>query len=154
MSSEIDVPRPYLGALFRLVWQWMRDQIAEEVRAAGYAELRSAHVLVFRYPGPDGLRPSELGAQLQLSKQSINDLLGHLEQGGYLRRAPDPADGRARVVRLTAKGRRLERKAREAAYAAERRLVERIGPRETEALRKTLERLARDITTARGVDAD
>ena len=49
-----------------------------------------------------------LADQLQITKQSVNDLLRHLEQHGYITRQHDPTDGRARIVRLTAKGRRLD----------------------------------------------
>jgi DNA-binding MarR family transcriptional regulator len=56
----------------------------------------------------DGLRPIELAERLRITKQSVNDLLGHLEQHGYLIREPDPADRRARVLRLTAKGQHFE----------------------------------------------
>jgi DNA-binding MarR family transcriptional regulator len=31
-------------------------------------------------------------------------LVDYLEERGYVERVPDPADGRARIVRLTAKG--------------------------------------------------
>ena len=49
---------------------------------------------------------AKLADQVGITKQSVNDLLGHLEGHGYLVRVPDPADGRARVIRLTAKGQR------------------------------------------------
>ena len=45
-----------------------------------------------------------LAEEVGITKQSVNDLLGHLEGRGYLVRVPEPVDGRARVIRLTAKG--------------------------------------------------
>ncbi len=42
-----------------------------------------------------------------------------LERRGYLHRAPDPSDGRARLVRLTPRGRRAARVAREEIAAIE-----------------------------------
>src|ERR1700726_329286 len=98
---------PYVGAMLRVVWQWVRDQMYAGVVAAGYDDLNAAHVELWRYPGLDGLRPSHLADHVGITKQSVNDLLGHLERHGYLRRVPDSVDGRARVIRLTAKGRRL-----------------------------------------------
>jgi DNA-binding MarR family transcriptional regulator len=136
---------PYLGALLRVVWQWVRDQIQADVMGLGYDDLSNAHLHVFRYPSPDGLRPSELAAELQLSKQSVNDLLGHLEEHGYIVREPDPADGRGRVVRLTDKGRRLERTVANAARSAEIRIGEMIGPERSAELRRTLEALADEL---------
>src|SRR5829696_2751531 len=92
---------PAIGALLRLAWQAVRDRIYEGVLEAGYTDLSRAHVLLFRWPTIDGLRPSELAARNQLSRQSINDLLSDLEKRGYLERTLDPKDGRARIVRLT-----------------------------------------------------
>lgn len=145
MSTEPSTSRPYLGALLRVVWQKVRDRVEADVIGAGYHDLTAAHLHVFRYPSPDGSRPSELAAELQISKQAVNDLLGHLEENGYIVRRPDPADGRGRVVRLTDQGRRLERAVADAARAAEVRVGEVIGPERSADLRRTLEALARDL---------
>jgi len=55
------------------------------------------------------MRPSDLAAATQISKQAVNDLLGELERLGYLVRRVDPSDERARLIRLTQRGRRLHR---------------------------------------------
>jgi DNA-binding MarR family transcriptional regulator len=132
--------------MLRLVWQWVRDQIYSGVLEAGFDDLNPAHVALFRYPSLDGLRPTELAAQLQITKQSINDLVSHLEQRGYLVRTPDPIDGRARVVRLTAKGRRLEQTINAQAQNSELRIAEMLGPRPFAALRGALEELSSLVT--------
>jgi DNA-binding MarR family transcriptional regulator len=41
----------------------------------------------------------------------MGEIVHALERGGYVTRRPDPTDGRARMVVLTAKGRRLVRQA-------------------------------------------
>ncbi len=133
---------PYLGALLRLGWQFVREEIFAGVLAAGYHDLNPAHVGLFRYPTLDRQRPSELADQLQITRQSINDLLGHLERCGYLTREADPADGRARVIQLTAKGRRLEKTINAQSQAAELKIAERLGPRSFAQLRAALEELA------------
>jgi len=131
----------------RLGWQWVRDQIFAGVVAAGYDDVNPAHIGLIRYPGLDGQRPTELAEQLQITKQSVNDLLGHLEQHGYLTRQPDPADGRARVVRLTAKGHQLEKTVYVQAQAAERHIAEMLGPRQFTQMRAALEALS-DLVTS------
>ena len=45
------------------------------------------------------MRPSDLAAATQISKQAVNDLLGELERLGYLVRRVDPSDERARLIR-------------------------------------------------------
>jgi DNA-binding MarR family transcriptional regulator len=132
----------------RVAWQWVRDQIYSGVVAAGYDDLNPAHVGLIRYPTLGGLRPTKLAEQVGITKQSVNDLLGHLEHHGYLMRVPDPADGRARVIRLTAKGQRLERTINAEAQAAEMRIAEILGPRRFAQLHSSLELLAERFTEA------
>jgi DNA-binding MarR family transcriptional regulator len=134
-----------VGAMLRLVWQWVWEQIYAGVREAGYDDVNPAHIALFRYPSLDGLRPSEVAAQSQITKQSVNDLVGHLEKRGYVIRTPDPADGRARVLRLTTKGHQLETTINHQAHAAELGIAEMLKPRQFAELRRALEELTRRV---------
>ena len=137
---------PYIGAMLRVIWLWVREKIFAGVVAAGYDDLNPAHVGLFRYPTLDGLRPTELAHQLQITKQSINDLLRHLEQSGYLVRKVDSADGRARIIRLTAQGRRLEKIINDQAKEAEHQIAEMLGSGRFMRLRSGLEELADQVS--------
>lgn len=109
------VPRPApplpIGALFRFGLQEIRERIAAGVREAGFDDVRPTHVTLFRWPGPDGRRPSEVAADVHISKQRVNDLLRDLERLGYLSLELDSNDSRARIIRLTKRGRRLHKTA-------------------------------------------
>jgi DNA-binding MarR family transcriptional regulator len=135
--------------MVRVAHQWAREQVYEAAVAAGFDDLGRAHVAMFRYPTLDGLRPTELADQLQITKQSVNDLLGYMEERGYLTRVPDPTDGRARVVRLTPKGHRLEEVVYTAAGSAERAIAELLGARRFAQFRQSLERVATHIADGR-----
>lgn len=145
MSRGSEKGGPYVGAMLRVVWQWVREQLHAGVIAAGYDDLNPAHVATFRYPTLDGMRPTVLAEQLQITKQSVNDLLGHLQAHGYLSREPDPSDGRVRVIRLTPKGHRLETVINTEAREAELRIAALLGPRRFTQLRGGLEVLVRDL---------
>ncbi len=145
-----ELPR-YVGAMLRVVWQWVRDQMYAGVVAAGYDDLNAAHVGLWRYPGVDGLRPSQLADQAGITKQSVNDLLGHLERHGYLGRVPDSADGRARVIQLTSKGRRLEQTIYAEAGVAQLRIAEILGPRRFAQLHSSLELLTEQLAASLAV---
>jgi DNA-binding MarR family transcriptional regulator len=134
--------------MMRVTWQWVRDQMYAGVMAAGYDDLNAAHVGLWRYPGLDGLRPSQLADEVGITKQSVNDLLGHLERRGYLVRVPDPADGRARVIRLTSKGQGLEQTVYAEARAAQLRIAEILGPRRFAQLHSSLELLTEQLAAA------
>ncbi len=95
---------PFVGALLRLCWRRVRDRIHEAVRAAGFTDLQDAHLSVFSYPLPDGVRPSDLARQIGMSRQATNHLIGQMEALGYLeRRAPAEGSDR-RLVHLTERG--------------------------------------------------
>ncbi len=154
-SDSLDRPKeersPYVGAMLRVVWQWVRDQLYAGVVDAGFDDLNAAHVGLWRYPGLEGVRPSQLADRVGITKQSVNDLLGHLEAHGYLVRVPDSADGRARVIRLTSKGRRLEQTIYAAAGAAQLRIAAILGPRHFAQLHRSLELLTKQLESSLAV---
>ena len=65
----------------------------------------------------------------------------------YIREA-HPTDGRARVIRLTTKGQRLEQTVYDAARSAQETIAEVLGPRRFAQLRQSLEEVVSHI--ARG----
>src|SRR5690242_18594724 len=95
---------PLLGALLRIPYQaMMSDVVAPGLAAAGYGDVRPRHLPLTQTLSrhPTGLRATELAARARITKQSMGTLIDELERGGYVERAPDPADGRARLIRLT-----------------------------------------------------
>jgi DNA-binding MarR family transcriptional regulator len=123
------------------VWQWVRGEIHAAAVAAGYDDLNPAHAAVFRNPSVEGMRPGELADEMQITKQSVNELLGHLERRGYLVREPDPVDSRSRRIRLTDRGHELETVVERAAAGAEAKAAELIGADRVDELRSTLAEL-------------
>jgi len=94
-----------IGALLRVPAQAIHRRIIAELNAAGFGDLRVPHMLVLQFPGPDGVRPGLLAERAGMSKQAMNQLLRSLEALGYLARSDAPDEGRARIVRLTKRGR-------------------------------------------------
>ena len=133
---------PRIGALLRFAWQRIRERIYTGVRNDGYDDLNQAHVSLFRYEGLDGRRPTQLAEFMQITKQSVNDLLRHFERCGYAECRPDPKDKRARLVCLTARGRRLEAAVRKYARAAERELANELGQERFREFHRTLRKIS------------
>lgn len=142
-TSPVPAPGPSIATRLRLVWQWARQQIYTEVCAAGFEDVSRAHVAVFRYPGLEGRRPTAIADDMQITKQSVNELLGHLERRGYLQRVVDPDDSRARIVQLTSRGLELERTTFAAARSAELRLSNLLGRQRFDRFRNDLDELVR-----------
>ena len=94
-------------ALLRLASEVGQSTLYERLEAVGYKDLRPTHFRLLRYPGLEGVRPTELAQRLGTSKQAVNPLINDLERWGYLQRRPDPTDQRGRVLCLTDRGREL-----------------------------------------------
>jgi DNA-binding MarR family transcriptional regulator len=122
--------------------QSIRAHMLERVRAAGYDDIAPAHFNILQHPTPDGLRPSEIAARAQMTKQAANRLIRHLEHRGYLTLEPDPTDQRARVVRLTKRGWRLIREIRDAVEEVEAEWEGRLGRKRFGTLRAILAELS------------
>src|SRR5215471_14185366 len=98
---------PMIGALMRLPWEAVHRRMLQALRENGFGEIDGPRLAVLLWPGPDGMRPSELAARMKVTKQALNYLLGDLERLGYLERHRDPEDRRARRIALTDRGREL-----------------------------------------------
>jgi DNA-binding MarR family transcriptional regulator len=98
------VPEPLIGALLRMPLEVVHRRMLDRLHEHGFDDLDMPHLKVCQYPGPHGLRPSELAARLGISKQALNYLLRELERLGYLRREPDGDDLRSRRIMLTERG--------------------------------------------------
>src|SRR4051795_5691511 len=83
---------PLIGALLRMPWERVNEQLLAGLHERGFTDIGAAHLSVLQWPGPDELRPSELAAQSRMSKEALNYLLGQLERLGYLQRRDDPRD--------------------------------------------------------------
>jgi DNA-binding MarR family transcriptional regulator len=85
-----------------------------------------------------GTRATVLAERAGVSKQAIGEVVDDLVSRGYVRRAPDPADARAKLVQLTRRGQKLIDAAYEVIAGIEDALVAAAGPRSVAATRKTL----------------
>lgn len=118
----------------------MVDELVERLAAAGYTDIRPAHSRVFENVDPDGTRLTELADRARMTHPSMSELVGGLERLGYVERVRDPGDGRARLVRLTPRGRALQRTALRQIVAIEGEWQERLGPDAPADLRAVLAR--------------
>ena len=82
----------------------MTEHIHARLAEQGHPHIRVAHGNVFQFLDDEGTRVSVLAERAQMTKQSMGELVAHLEAHGYVERVPDPSDGRAKLVRPTASG--------------------------------------------------
>jgi DNA-binding MarR family transcriptional regulator len=141
MSTNAPRNRSNLGLLMRELVRDGNARIADRFAARGHAEVRPPHGNVFQFLDDGGTRVSSLAERAQITKQSMAELVAHLERHGYVKRVPDPADRRARLVIATAKGKRIYAIVREVIAEIEAEWTARLGRGRMRQLRAILEEL-------------
>lgn len=131
-----------IGALLRVPFLRVVESVYQELVAEGFDDLTRAHLTVFRHiDAENGSRLTDLAEEAQMTKQSMGYLIDHLQERGYLERVPDSGDGRARLVRVTARGREVMAVAQRVVKGLEDEWAHLIGKRKMHQLRETLKEL-------------
>ncbi|MBW6400255.1 MarR family winged helix-turn-helix transcriptional regulator [Roseomonas sp. HJA6] len=138
-TKPVTEHRRTLGALLRLPYEAMQREVYGALAVRGFPEIRPAHSAVFRHIAPGGSRLTVLAERAGMTKQSMAYLVEGLQEAGLLRSLPDPSDGRARIVRLTARGEAALDTLLALSAEAETRVAERIGEKRAAKLRRALE---------------
>ena len=134
-----------LGLLCYIPYRAMETRVMQAVRTAGFEDITIAQARLFARIGPEGTRITDLAEQAQVTKQTAGFLVDQLERGGYVRRIPDPADARARLVCIAPRGQAAVGVAREAEAEVEAEWSQHLGKHRTTQLRRALTQL-REIT--------
>jgi DNA-binding MarR family transcriptional regulator len=144
-SGEQPFGPPMIGALLRGPWEVVQSHMLERLHQSGFPDFDAAYLPVFGYPGPQGMRPSELAVRLRVSKQALNYLLGELERHRYLERRPHPDDLRSKRIMLTDRGISAVGVIRAAVAEVETIWQERLGAQRFAQLRALLQDLNRPV---------
>ena len=131
----------HLGRLLRDPALTINELVSEGLAERGFAGIRPAHGAIGQHIADGGSRVTELAQLAQVSKPTVVYLVNDLERLGYVRRVPDPADGRAKLVRLTERGVRAQQEGRAIVGEIERDWSEALGRGDFAELRALLERL-------------
>lgn len=107
----------YLPPLLRRAWYGLnqafrRRLTRHELTPDQYTVLRN-----LLEAGSGGLTQRELNDRMNSDPNTIAALVDRMERSGWVKRAPDPADRRAKRVQLTAAGRQKHLRARAVAAA-------------------------------------
>jgi DNA-binding MarR family transcriptional regulator len=130
-----------LGLLLREPYRLGSEELHRRVAERGHPQIRPPHGRVFEFLDDEGTPVSELARRAQITKQSMAELVAHLERHGYVRRVPDPSDRRAKLVTATDRGREVYAVARQVVAELERDWTARLGEDKMRRLRELLEEL-------------
>ena len=135
--------------LIRLREAVMRE-IDRRLHREGLISLADYGVLITLVTAPGlRLRMSDLGAQRMLTPSGITRVVVRLEAQGFVRREPDPADGRAAFAALTRPGLDALRRAQVVHHATVRELyLGRLTKHELERLAAIFEKALPGVVSA------
>jgi DNA-binding MarR family transcriptional regulator len=140
MASDFDQPfRAPLIRLLDVALDGFTAELTRRVAATAYSDIRVSHGCVFGTIDPEGTRLTDLAERAHMTKQTVGEVASDLEQRGYVERVPDPSDGRAKIIRLTERGREAQAVGRGLIDDIEREWAERFGTERILALREALE---------------
>ncbi len=133
-----------LATLMFVSYRAMDERVRQAMRDAGY-DVTVAQARLAQRIAEDGTRLTELADRAEVTKQTASLLVAALEREGFVERVPDPDDGRARLIRLSSRGREAAQRAMEVVIGVEREWTEHLGPELADCLREALVRL-REVT--------
>ena len=134
--------RASLGHLLFRSARLLDEEALARVRAqSGIATLRPAHTKLLPHIDLAGTRLTDLAARLGVSKQAAGQLVDEMIDMGMLERVAHPDDGRARMVRFSARGRRGLLHGLGVLSDIEGEMSSALGARDLAALRDLLARL-------------
>jgi DNA-binding MarR family transcriptional regulator len=125
-----------------------REQIRMGLRERGHS-LEPSFSSVIVNLDIDGSRLTTLAERAEMSKQAMGKLVDQLEAVGYVTRAPDPKDGRAKIVCFSKAGLQLLKDSSEIVDAIWQEYSALIGEDNLTQMRDQLEHLLRQIRELR-----
>lgn len=131
-----------LGLLLFLPYRAMESAVLTELRKHGH-DLPISQARVFQRISPAGTRMADLAVAAQVGKQTLTSIVDQLESRGYVRRIPDPADARARIVTITERGQELVELSRPVVERVEAHWTRELGAKRARELRVLLADLVR-----------
>ena len=141
-------PSENLGVLLREPFRIANEHLHHRLAERGHPDVRAPHGNVFQFLDSDGTRVSELAERAQITKQSMAELVAHLERHGYVERVADPSDGRAKLVRSTRRGEEVYAIAREFVAEMDAEWTRALGAGRMQDLRGLLQELNAHVTRA------
>jgi DNA-binding MarR family transcriptional regulator len=145
MPPVDDYHQRSIGLLLRLLHQHWTAAVEAALDDAGFGDVRPPHANVFTFVPDHGIQVSELTRLAHVRKQTMAQAVEEMQRLGYVERRADPNDGRARLVFLTERGKRVKPIAVAAGRRVEAQWIDLIGKRQLDALRRSLQSALRAL---------
>ena len=141
-------PETEMTAALVRVARLYRQGVDEALSGLGLSDALALPVVVLGRR-PEGIRQNQLADELGVEGPSLVRLLDRLVGDGLVERREDPADRRAKLVTLTAEGRRHSERAAKALDAYRADLLDSTAPDDIQATLRLLRTLQDRLITRR-----
>ena len=144
MNERADTPavRIPITGLWDAALQAFLREFRAELDQSEFGDVRPTHGCVFRFVrAGEGMRLTRLAELAGITKQSAGEIVDDLARNGYVERFPDPADKRAKLIHLTAKGETAQTVGFALFGSLEKRWIERYGEERMGQMRELLEEI-------------
>ncbi len=143
---------PLPGLLDPLLAHIRRGTVAA-AHEAGFTDIREAHNTVFGLVPAEGIRLTDLATRAGVSKQAMSELVDDLVEKSYFVKAPDPTDGRAKIISWSERAWEVNVHAQAYFDRVEAELADLVGAEGVRQLRETLESIVTsELITRSAVD--
>ncbi len=135
-------------SLARMANEFTKDynqRVMHYLHDRGFTDVRPAHNAVFGNLGLDAVRVTELADRARVTQQAMGKMLKELEAMGYVRRAKDKRDKRAKTIELTTQGTKLVKAQLEAVRKVRLDYAERAGDKTVTALEQSLRTVLQNL---------
>lgn len=133
-----------LGEALRRALFAYRRRVDEELAAAGFPGRRFPESRVLAMCAGRGETISDIGRGLEITRQGASKVVGLLREHGFVEVTPSAADGREKLVTLTARAAELLARRQAAHEHQEARLREQVGAEAVDQLVRILDQIADD----------
>ncbi len=116
----------------------MTDEVQRRLAARGFGELRFNDGVVIQHVLAAPLSITALAERMGVTQQAASKAVADLERRGLLRREPDPADARTKLLHLTAHALAAVEATRELRQHLQDEVVAEYGAERVEAARELL----------------
>jgi DNA-binding MarR family transcriptional regulator len=147
VPAAISERRAPIHGLLDIAARLAEDEFYGRLHEQGFETVRPGHGCVFGHIDADGSRLTDLAARAGYTKQTVGEVTSELEQLGYVERVPDPEDKRAKIIRLTERGREAQTAGRQLIADIEGEWSRRYGKERVAMLRELLEEVLGGVGT-------
>jgi len=130
----------HIGRLLRRPATIMLEEVHNRLHEIGYPDIKPAHGAVFSYIG-EGAQVTQMSQMALTSKQNMSYLVDYLQERGYVESYEHRNDGRAKMFRLTPRGKKCKQKTIEIIEAISMEWEVKLGKKKMHDLMKMLEEL-------------